>query len=333
MLNVAHEDHSLCARRYRVYGRPATAELPIAPCIFAAKDGEMFNWDDLRIFLAAARAESTAGAALRLGLDATTVSRRVRALETTLKAALFIRSSRGLQLTATGARLLETATNAESAMTLAEQVGQSDLIAGTIRISASEGFGTVVLAPALPGLRALYPALVIELIANAGFLSPLKREVDIAVTLSAPTSPRLVVEPLTDYELGLYAAPSYVNARGPIDSVDALRSLDLVGYVEDQIYAPELRYLDEIDPVLRARLSSSSLHGQREILLNGGGVGVLPCFLADGLTRLLPRSVRLTRRFWMSTHREVAGSARIRGVRTWMRALVARERERLVPSR
>ena len=293
----------------------------------------MFNWDDLRIFLAAARAESTAGAAQRLGLDATTVSRRVRALETTLKAALFIRSSRGLQLTATGARLLETATNAESAMALAEQVGQSDLIAGTIRISASEGFGTVVLAPALPGLRALHQGLVIELIANAGFLSPLKREVDIAVTLSAPTSPRLVVEPLTDYELGLYAAPSYVDAREPIENVYGLRALDLVGYVEDQIYAPELRYLDELDPVLRARLSSSSLHGQREILLNGGGVGVLPCFLADGLTRLLPRAVRLTRRFWMSTHREVAGAARIRAARTWMRALVARERERLVPSR
>jgi DNA-binding transcriptional LysR family regulator len=331
MLDVAHEEHSLCRRRYLVARVAATAELPIAACIFAVDDRTMFNWDDLRVFLAAARAESTAGAAQRLGLDATTVSRRVRALETTLKAALFVRSSRGLQLTATGARLLETAANAESAMALAEQVGQSDLIAGTVRISASEGFGAAVLAPALPGLRALHPGLAIELIANAGFLSPLKREVDLAVTLSAPTSPRLVVEPLTDYQLGLYAAPLYAHAHEPIDSVAALRSLDLVGYVEDQIYAPELRYLDEIDPVLRTRLSSSSLHGQREILLNGGGVGVLPCFLGEGLIRLLPGTVRLTRRFWMSTHREVAGSARIRAVRTWMRSLVARERERLVP--
>lgn len=290
----------------------------------------MFNWDDLRIFLAAARAESTAGAGQRLGLDATTVSRRVRALETTLKAALFVRSGRGLQLTATGARLLEAATQVESAMAEAERVGQSDLVAGTIRISASEGFGTVVLAPALPDLRAVHPGLAIELIANAGFLSPLKREVDIAVTLSAPTSSRLVVEPLTDYELGLYAAPDYAAAHGPIGGVADLRALDLVGYVEDQIYAPELRYLDEIDPALRPRLSSSSLHGQREILLQGGGVGVLPCFLAAGLTRLLPAEVRLMRRFWMSTHREVAASARIRAVRTWMRALVARERGRLV---
>ncbi len=293
----------------------------------------MFNWDDLRIFLAAARAESTAGAALRLGLDATTVSRRIRALETTLKAALFVRSSRGLQLTASGARLLETAVDAESAMVMAEQVGQSDLIAGTIRISASEGFGTVVLAPALPSLRSLHQGLMIELIANAGFLSPLKREVDIAVTLSAPTSSRLVVEPLTDYELGLYAAATYVAEREPIGAIADLHACDMVGYVEDQIYAPELRYLDEIDPALRPRLSSSSLHGQREILLNGGGVGVLPCFLAEGLTRVLPGSVRLTRRFWISTHREVAGSARIRAVRAWMRALAACERERLVPTR
>ena len=92
-------------------------------------------------------------------------------------------------------------------MALAEQVGQSDLIAGTIRISASEGFGTVVLAPALPGLRALHPGLVIELIANAGFLSPLKREVDIAVTLSAPTSPRLVVEAAHRLRIGPLRRP------------------------------------------------------------------------------------------------------------------------------
>jgi DNA-binding transcriptional LysR family regulator len=108
----------------------------------------MFDWDDVRIFIAAARAGSLATAAQRLGIDAATVGRRVARLETALKSTLVVRSASGLLLTAAGAQLLETALDAESAMEAAEQVTRPDLIAGTVRISASEGFGGAVLAPA-----------------------------------------------------------------------------------------------------------------------------------------------------------------------------------------
>jgi len=166
----------------------------------------MFDWDDLRVFIAAARAGTAAAAAKRLNLDATTVGRRIAALESALKATLFVRGRSGLQLTASGARLLETAAAVETAMNAAAEAGRADLVAGTVRISASEGFGGRILAPALPALRARHPELSIELIANPGFMSPLKREVDVAVTLSASQSARLLVEPLTDYELGLFAS-------------------------------------------------------------------------------------------------------------------------------
>jgi DNA-binding transcriptional LysR family regulator len=291
----------------------------------------MFDWGDLRIFLATARAESAAASARKLGLDATTVSRRIKVLETSLKSTLFVRTSKGLRLTAVGSRLLEASSAAESAMERIALVSQPDIVAGTIRISASEGFGTQVLAPALPQLRQRHPGLSIELIANPGFMSPLKREVDVAVTLSAPTSERLFVEPLTDYELGLYAGAGYLE-RHPITSVTDLMDVDLVGYIEDQIYAPELRYLEEINPALRTRLSSSSLRAQQEIIAQGGGIGVLPCFLGEGLQRVLETEVRLQRRFWISTHREVAATARVRAVLAWMKALVATARSRLVPT-
>jgi DNA-binding transcriptional LysR family regulator len=291
----------------------------------------MFDWDDLRVFIAAARAESATAAAQRLGLDPSTVGRRIAALETALKATLFVRSASGLQLTATGARLLDAAITAEDAMVAAAQVGLGDVMSGAVRISASEGFGGEILAPALPALRARHPGLTIELIANPGFMSPLRREVDMAVTLSAPTSARLLVEPLTHYQLGMYAAPAYLARSEPPASVDDLLSHDLVGYVEDQIYAPELRYLEEIHPNLRPTLSSSSLHAQREIIANGGGVGVLPCFLAGDLIPVLSDAVRLTRRFWISTHREVAATARVRTVRNWMKALVEEKRDLLSP--
>lgn len=291
----------------------------------------MFDWDDLRFFLAAARTGSLIAAGRKLGRDAGTVGRRIARLESSLKSTLLVRSPEGLQLTAAGAQLLETGLEAEAAIETAGRVTQPDVIAGTVRISASEGFGTAVIAPALPVFSSARPSLRVELAANAGFLSASRREVDMAVTLSAPAAHRLVIEPLTKYQLALYAGPAYVDRAGAPDTVGALMSHALVGYVDDLIYAPELRYLDEIRPGLKPRLASSSLQAQRAIVEAGGGIGVLPCFLAKGLTRILPDEVLIERRFWLSTHREVHETARMRVVRNWLFDLVAANAERLAP--
>ena len=291
----------------------------------------MFDWDDFRLFLAAARAGSFTRAAQRLGVDAATVARRVSRLETALKSTLFIRNAGGLQLTASGARLAEVGADAETAMAAAEAVGEPDTLGGVVRISASEGFGSMILAPALPDLRRQRPGLRIELAANAGFLSPGRREVDLAVTLGAPTDARLAVELLTPYQLALYASPAYLaERRAPATPAD-LAHHDLVGYVDDLIYAPELRYLDEIHPGLRPVLASSSIRAQREMIAAGGGVGVLPCFLAGDLVPVLEAEVRLTRRFWISAHQDMAGVARIRSVRSWLKTVVQTRRNDLLP--
>ena len=296
-----------------------------------AKLHTMFDWDDLRHFLAAARAGTFAAAGQRTGVDTATISRRVARLETSLKATLFIRAATGLQLTPAGSRLLEVGLEAEAAMQAAARSGDPDVAGGTVRISVAEGFGAHVLAPALPALRRERPALRIELAATAGFLSPSRREVDLAVTLSLPSDARLVVEPLTDYHLALYAAPAYLDRFGAPDTVEGLLDCDLVGYVDDLIYAPELRYLEEIHPRLRPALSSSSIRAQREIIASGGGVGVLPCFMAEGLTMVLPGTVQLRRRFWIGTHRDVAETARVRALLHWMKALVRDQAGLLLP--
>ena len=93
----------------------------------------MFDWDDVRIFIAAARAGSLGGAATRLGIDAATVGRRVARLESALKSTLVVRSASGLQLTAAGAQLLQVGLEAESAMDAAARVAQPDVVAGTVR--------------------------------------------------------------------------------------------------------------------------------------------------------------------------------------------------------
>ena len=290
----------------------------------------MFDWDDVRIFIAAARAGSLATAAQRLGIDAATVGRRVARLETALKSTLVVRSTTGLHLTAAGAQLLDMGLEAESAMEAVARVARPDTLAGVVRVSASEGFGVTLMAPALPRLRLTSPGLRIELAATSGFLSPSRREVDMAITLSAPDAARLIVEPLTPYQLALYASPDYLARNGRPDTVDRLGDFDVVGYIDDLIYAPELRYLDEVRPGLTPHLASSSIRAQREIITAGGGIGVLPCFMAAGLERVLP-DILIERRFWLSTHREVHDTARLRTVRTWLKTLCAERRGLLIP--
>ena len=291
----------------------------------------MFDWDDLRIFLAAARAKSLGAAGQRLSIDTATVGRRVARLESALKSTLLVRSSSGLQLTAAGAQLLQIALDAETAMEAASQVTRPDVVAGTVRISTAEGFGGAVLAPALPALAAQRPGLRIELAAQSGFLSPSRREVDMAITLSAPDSARLIVEPLTAYQLALYAAPDYLARRPAPSRLDDLRAHEIVGYVEDLIFTPELRYMDEVLPGLTPTLASSSIQAQRAIVAGGGGIGVLPCFMAEGLVRILADAPPLERRLWLSTHRDVHDTARGKAVRNWLRDLVATRRIDLLP--
>lgn len=292
----------------------------------------MFEWDDLRVFVMAARCGSFAAAGARLGMDATTVGRRVQRLETRLKSTLLVRSARGLQLTAAGAKLHALGAKVELAV---EQAAEADgRLDGNVRISCSEGFGTQILAPALAKFHRKHPAMSIELAATQSFLSPSNREVDVAITLTPSNSPRLFVETLTHYELGLYGAKTYLDDAGRPATVEELPAFNFVGYIDDMIYAPQLRYLGEVHPGLHAHLSSSSIMAQAEFVRAGAGLAVLPCFLGEaaGLERLLPDVVNIRRTFWLSTHHDIKNSARVKLVRRWLTQLVAEQESLLNPS-
>src|SRR5690606_27824673 len=124
------------------------------------------NWDDVRIFLAVARAGQILGAARRLDLNHATVSRRVAALEKSLGAKLFRRLTTGSELTAEGQRFLVVAERVEADMIAARAdiAGENDEVSGTVRIGAPDGFGVAFLAPRLGELIRRYPALSIQLV-------------------------------------------------------------------------------------------------------------------------------------------------------------------------
>jgi DNA-binding transcriptional LysR family regulator len=291
----------------------------------------MFNWDDLRVFLAAARRRSYHEAAAHAGLDATTIGRRIARLETALHSTLIVRGPGGLSLTGAGQRLFEAASAIEATTEAIGETVAGDGAWGVVRVSVSEGFGTTLIAPALPLLKERRQHLTVELVANPGFYSPVTREVDLAITLSPPQDVRLTVELLTEYHLGLYAARSYLDKAGTPRTPEELTQHDLIGYIDDLLYANELRYLDEIHPGLRPGVASSSIRAQLEIIAAGGGIGVLPRFLAvksaPELVPVLPRKVRLSRTFWIAARRDVQQTTRVRAVQAWVRDIVARNKD------
>lgn len=278
---------------------------------------ERFDWDDLRFFLAVARSGRLTSAARRLNADHATVSRRISSLEISLKAKLFERRPQGYALTAHGERLLAKAESMETdALSIQSEIGGADMaLSGVVRIGAPDGFGTSFLAPRLAKFMAASPALELQLVAMPRLLSLSKREADIAITLAPPKEGKIVARKLVDYRLGLYAAPSYLATAQPITGPDDLHAHAVIGYIDDLIFTPELDYLDEVSKGLRARSQSSNLNAQMALAAAGGGVCVLPGFMAQGhpgLVQVLPRTVMIQRSFWLVVHADLKDVARVR---------------------
>jgi DNA-binding transcriptional LysR family regulator len=276
-----------------------------------------FDWDDLQSFLAVARSGRLTVAARRMGVDHTTLGRRLQSLERALGANLFERHATGYSLTAQGESLLASAEAMEGlAMTIMEDLaGSAGSLSGAVRIGTPDGFGSFFLAPRIGQLATRHPDLEVQLVAMPRLFSLSKREADIAISLAQPDAGRLHGRKLTDYELGLYAARSYVAASPPIASVADLPGHRFISYIDDLLYTPELDYLPQISRDIRPQLKSASLVAQFRAVEAGAGIAVLPCFLVNdhaNLVRLLPADVSLIRSFWLLIHSDLRHLSRIR---------------------
>lgn len=287
----------------------------------------MHNWDDMRIFLAVARAQRLSTAARLLGIDPTTVSRRLSRLSETLGTPLFDTVAGERQLSEAGQALLLHAEAIEGSFLAATGgPGEPPGLAGHVRLSVAEGLATHVLAPAIPSFNIAFPGIRLDLITASGFFSPSKREADIAVMLARPRSPQLRATELVRYRLRLYASAEYCARRGEPDSLEALTRHNLVSYVPEHVHAPELDYISEIRADLAPRLRSTSINVQRSIVAAGAGIGVLPDFMAAGdpdLRPVLPDLVEVWRTFWLVTHQDSHATPRIQAVSEWLAAIAA----------
>lgn len=294
------------------------------------------NWDDLRYFLAVARTQRATAAAKRLGVDHTTVARRVRELEAALQTVLFDKSrADGFVLTPEGQRLLSHADTVEATVRAAtEQFSSgSESLAGNIRVGSTEGFGCFFLAPQIARLTEKHPDLSIDLLPVPHFVSLSKREADLAIVLERPERGQYVYTKLCDYRLKLYATRDYLARHADINDVADLRHHVFLSYVDDLAFSLELLYLNLTVPDAVTSMRSTSVIAQYFAALQGNALAILPCFMAGGnpaLVPVLPDEVVVTRRFWLCCREDLRNVRRITFLWNYLRSAAERNRALLM---
>lgn len=291
------------------------------------KDGET-DWGDLRFFLELARSGTLLAAARRLGVEHTTIARRIDRLEAALGAPLFDRHRGGCTPTETGLALLPHAEAMESAMLAAREDvgGQRIAAAGLVRLGAPEVFGTRLLTPALPPLLAANPELSVELLLLPRFPSLASREVDLALTLSPPEGGRYVAVPLLELRYRLYASRDYLAAHPPLRTRADLAGHRFVDYAQDTPMGDALRYLDEIVTAPRRVFTASGMLAQCAAVEAGIGLGMMTDYVpppGHDLVVVLADEIDVRRRLWLTAPADLLRLKRVRVVWDFLRELAA----------
>lgn len=279
----------------------------------------MFNWDDIRFFLELARKGRLVAAATRLHVDHTTVSRRIAQLEQAVDARLFDKSPQGYQLTEAGRRLMAyaEAMEAQSMAVYKDISGKDAQLTGTVRLATPEAVGSQFIARNLMDFRTRHPGIELELVAETRRLSLSKREADIALALSRPDSGRLIAWKLGDYSLNLYGAPQYLETHPPITATDDLAGHNFIGYIDDLLQMPELRFWETLvkDPNLVFR--STNVMAQYNACVEGVGLALIHSFMAvddDRIRPVLKQEVCVERELWLVVHEDLRHLARVSAV-------------------
>ncbi|CAN7739599.1 LysR family transcriptional regulator [Acidovorax sp. LjRoot66] len=280
---------------------------------------QRFDWSLIQSFLAALDQGSLLGAARVLNASQPTIGRHIAELEAQLGVVLFERTGRGLLPTATALRLAESARAMETgADQLARSVSGGEAgVSGTVRITASQPVACMLLPPLLARMRLELPEVQVELVSSNEVTNLLRREADIALRMVQPTQASLVAKRIGKVTLGTYAHRDYLRRRGTPRQPPDLLQHDLVG---NDLYGDIARGFAAMGyPVERQHfaLRTDDLMAYWQVVRSGLGIG----FVADHMARTDPNLVALLPMLklpelpiWLTVHREIRTSQRIRAV-------------------
>jgi DNA-binding transcriptional LysR family regulator len=284
-----------------------------------------FRWDDARILLSLIREGTLQKAGKRLGVDASTVSRRLDALERSLGARLFDRTPDGARATAIAEQLFPIAEQMEqAALRMAQSVEQLEAEPeGEVRISAPPGVADHMLAAALPRLFARYPRLCIRLDSRIAYVDLTRREADLALRAVRPTSGDLVAVKLGTAPSLLLASPSYAHEIGELERLDDAR---WITWDDDLASLPPARWVSTHVPASAVVLRTNSIGSQIAAAKAGLGLVWLDAPFKNLGFDEVPLSRTLAREcpppgvghLWLVGHRALREVPRIAAVWTWI---------------
>ena len=290
------------------------------------------NWDDLRFVLALSRAGSLARAAKELRVDHTTVGRRIEAIEADLGLRLFTRTSTGYVLTAEAEGLLPDIKQVEEAVLslLRGAQAQDHSLEGTVRVTSGETFGACYLAPRLAAFGRQHPGLSIELVTGGAILDLARREADIAVRLFRSTHENLVVRRLAELSHSLYASEGYLQ-QNPLDPGGDLRGHAILTAAPGPGVV-EAAWVDRITAGARPAFVSGMTIALVEAARAGAGIAVLPRYLGDRdpTLRRLPRTDEPREAIWITVHRDLMHTRRVRVVLDFLSERLTTDRRLLL---
>lgn len=284
------------------------------------QNGAMFDWNDLRFFLAVQRSGSTLAAAKLLRVSQTTVARRVAALEQSLGLPLFERRQAGYLLTEAGRELLAEAEAVEAAADNFSNAAGSRTreASGTVRLTTEEIFGVTLLAPMLRDLRELHPNIHIDLDSGQQLRDLGAGEADVALRSTTGEQPAgLVGRRLCDDDWTLYCSREYAARHGVPETIEQLGQHTIIGGGGGNLWRHYQAWLRQLGLEEQVAMHHATSTGLLSGVRSGFGIAVLPCIVADAdpdLVRCMPPRSGHGRSMWLLTHERVRHSPRVRTV-------------------
>jgi DNA-binding transcriptional LysR family regulator len=274
------------------------------------------DWNDLRYFLELSRTGTLAASARRLGVDYTTVGRRIAALERQLEAKLFERTPGAFMLTAVGESIRAAAEQMEEAAVLVEQraLGSDRKLSGVVRLTTTELLGHVVALPAIRELHERHPQIRVDMATNSSRLDLARREADLALRFTRPDRGNLVSRRAGRIAWTSYASRGYLASHPRPQRGKGLAGQDIV-----VMPLSSGRAIFGGDDLREARVvvSVTNSLALREAAALGLGIAELPCSIGDDdrrLRRVFPDATVVLDDLWLVVHPDVQRTRRVRAV-------------------
>ena len=276
-----------------------------------------FDWDDLRYVLAVSRGGSLSAAARRLGVNHSTVFRRLNGLEARLDVRLFDRLAEGYRLTAAGSDLAASAERVEAEMLALDHrlAGDDSGLRGSLRLTAPDDLAEAVVLPLVTRFMANYPEIALEVVIENRMLSLTRREADVALRPTLDPPETLVGRRVSGLAWAVYGAAAINPAK--VDGIVSLTDRRWIGWDEGTGSPLLTRLMARQLPARAIVYRSNSLLNQLAACRRGIGLALLPCFLGDPdpqLDRVVPPDPAWDGALWLLTHPDLRHTARVRAL-------------------